>query len=709
MGAVLLPQRAQAQAEWSRWYFGHQAALRFTPDSAIVLQDSRMVSEAASATICDSTGRLLLYSNGRRVWNGRHQLLVNGERLGGDSTSSQGCALVPNPRRRGYYFLFTLDGWFTQQRRGLRVAEINVNAANGQGSVLSLNQPVVPDTLLQRLGNRDFMEMQALVRHANGHDYWLVTHLLDTNVFLSVLVTGNGFSRSSIVVSSVGLVHHLAGNANSRADMPGALAVSANGRRLALTSQILGAEVFDFNPGNGRVTNPIRLGYGIYSEGIAFSPDGSLLYQSRRGPGSGFGHPCSLNAICEVRQFDLRLSTPAAVAASGILVYIGCGRQVVGMQRAIDGRIYLASMPGGDSSQPNYNLDVIAQPNVRGSGCQYRTAAVALVPSRYIRHFPVVPNEPPQPRLQALGFSAVSCAGQPVVFTLMGNTLGASGDTLDWNFGDGATLRTTLPQASHLYAQTGTYAVTVRLRNRSFGPDEQLRGSVSVVPRPALNLGPDVTVCPGTAVLLSVGTLGLGTTVRWNDGSTAATRPAVAPGLFWAEVTTAGCSVRDTIVLNALPAPVLRLTASQPLCATGQVELSAGPQPAGSRYRWQDGSTEARFVARTAGSYALTVVSPGGCEARASLELGYDPSCPLVLPNIITPNGDALNQTFVLRGLQAPDWSIRIYNRWGREIYTKTQYDNAWAAQGQPDGQYYYLLTNAATGQQYKGWVEVAR
>ena len=79
------------------------------------------------------------------------------------------------------------------------------------------------------------------------------------------------------------------------------------------------------------------------------------------------------------------------------------------------------------------------------------------------------------------------------------------------------------------------------------------------------------------------------------------------------------------------------------------------------------------------------------------------------LPNIITPNGDGQNETFTLRGLRAPDWTLRLYNRWGREIYQKEQYDNSWAAQGQADGVYYYLLTNAQTGQKHKGWLEVVR
>jgi len=109
------------------------------------------------------------------------------------------------------------------------------------------------------------------------------------------------------------------------------------------------------------------------------------------------------------------------------------------------------------------------------------------------------------------------------------------------------------------------------------------------------------------------------------------------------------------------------------------------------------------------GNYTVVVrvVGVDGRQFSTSISVRVDDCANL--PNIITPNGDGQNETFTLRGLRAADWSIRLYNRWGREIYTQAKYDNSWAAQGQPDGLYYYLLSNGATSRQYKGWVEVSR
>jgi gliding motility-associated-like protein len=78
------------------------------------------------------------------------------------------------------------------------------------------------------------------------------------------------------------------------------------------------------------------------------------------------------------------------------------------------------------------------------------------------------------------------------------------------------------------------------------------------------------------------------------------------------------------------------------------------------------------------------------------------------LPNIITPNGDRLNDTFFVPNLPPGLCQVRIYSRWGQEVYRSDDYQQDWAAIDQPAGVYYYLLqlpNQAVT----KGWVEVVR
>ncbi|NML64895.1 PKD domain-containing protein [Hymenobacter sp. RP-2-7] len=161
--------------------------------------------------------------------------------------------------------------------------------------------------------------------------------------------------------------------------------------------------------------------------------------------------------------------------------------------------------------------------------------------------------------------------------------------------------------------------------------------------------------------------------------------------------------------VQVLPLPRIAWPADTTLCAGGQYKLSPGPQPAGTTYRWQDGSTTSGQTIIQAGQYQVRVTSPTGCTTQAQITVSFA-DCPSLLPNIILPAGDnAANAHFALRGLNASDWDLTLFNRWGREIHRQEHYDNSWAAAGQSAGLYYYFLYNPTTGQRLRGWVEVVK
>lgn len=76
----------------------------------------------------------------------------------------------------------------------------------------------------------------------------------------------------------------------------------------------------------------------------------------------------------------------------------------------------------------------------------------------------------------------------------------------------------------------------------------------------------------------------------------------------------------------------------------------------------------------------------------------------LHIPDIITPNNDGVNDALVLDGIgRFPENEIFIYNRWGRLVYEKENYANDWEGtwkdQPLPNGTYYYVFNNRATGE----------
>ena len=81
--------------------------------------------------------------------------------------------------------------------------------------------------------------------------------------------------------------------------------------------------------------------------------------------------------------------------------------------------------------------------------------------------------------------------------------------------------------------------------------------------------------------------------------------------------------------------------------------------------------------------------------------------------NIITPNGDGQNDLLIIDNLQLyPGNSLTIFNRWGREVFATTNYNNtsnAWGGDpGIAAGVYYYLF-KLPDGSSTKGWVEVVK
>ena len=65
----------------------------------------------------------------------------------------------------------------------------------------------------------------------------------------------------------------------------------------------------------------------------------------------------------------------------------------------------------------------------------------------------------------------------------------------------------------------------------------------------------------------------------------------------------------------------------------------------------------------------------------------------IVVPNVITPNGDGVNDYFIIENIERIENStLRIYNRWGTLIYEASPYRNDWNGNGAADGVYFYEL-----------------
>lgn len=75
----------------------------------------------------------------------------------------------------------------------------------------------------------------------------------------------------------------------------------------------------------------------------------------------------------------------------------------------------------------------------------------------------------------------------------------------------------------------------------------------------------------------------------------------------------------------------------------------------------------------------------------------------LIIPNVITPNGDRYNEKFEITGLKLGRWGLKVVNRWGQLVYYSTSYVGDWSGEGLSSGIYFYEVFHKYVNIVYKG------
>ena len=86
--------------------------------------------------------------------------------------------------------------------------------------------------------------------------------------------------------------------------------------------------------------------------------------------------------------------------------------------------------------------------------------------------------------------------------------------------------------------------------------------------------------------------------------------------------------------------------------------------------------------------------------------------CETLIPNIITPNGDEINDLFIIDNIFLfPGSNLRIWNRWGAMVYESSDYageTKPFDGKGLSEGTYFYEL-NRSDGKDFNGTLTLAR
>ncbi len=307
------------------------------------------------------------------------------------------------------------------------------------------------------------------------------------------------------------------------------------------------------------------------------------------------------------------------------------------------------------------------------------------------------------------GTDATICPGQSAPLTASGGALRyrwLADPTLSDSVGGKVTAKPTV---------TTTYTVEAE-----YGDGCKPKKTVKITVednKPDFNVTPAVLVCAGTKAELRA--TGAATNFVWKGDSTL--NPTTGPAVTVSPDFTTTYTVQAQYADGCRPEKQVVVTvdrAHEPLFDIEQTGVGCG-EPArfqfvnrtrtAARYEWNVGEgpmttdTDVKDRAYTrSGDYivTLTAYNQAGCALTVSKTLNAPP--PLVLANVITPNGDGKNDTFVV---PVSGSTLQVFNRWGKEVFKANDYQNNWG-KGTTNGTYFYEVVTPL-GSRCKGWVQV--
>jgi hypothetical protein len=189
-------------------------------------------------------------------------------------------------------------------------------------------------------------------------------------------------------------------------------------------------------------------------------------------------------------------------------------------------------------------------------------------------------------------------------------------------------------------------------------------------------------------------------TFRWFNGDTInSTIPIYETGTY--SITLYQCDFETIESVNIVDASFSSfLSASDTLfClnnlisgATNSVNLTVSPIT--DQITWSNGETGVNeMIVSNPGTYYATLTNEFGCASQTAPIDIYGIDCDGVIPNVITANGDGVNDYFIINAAPLlPNNRLLIINRWGNVILDEYGYRNSFNALNVVDGVYFYTF-----------------
>jgi gliding motility-associated-like protein len=213
-------------------------------------------------------------------------------------------------------------------------------------------------------------------------------------------------------------------------------------------------------------------------------------------------------------------------------------------------------------------------------------------------------------------------------------------------------------------------------------------------------------------------------TYLWSNGANTNAINFLPPGGYTIKVAQPATQCVRTDSFNIIEPDSLNVssTVTDDTCfaSVGSIViLSTGGTPP-YKFAWSNSATTQSLPAVPAGTYTLALTDANNCIDTLQVTITEAPCSGIIIHDVITPNGDGVNDSWVIEGIQFyPQSLAQIFDKWGDLVYEKQGYNSNWYGQGKngeflPDCTYYYVVKlnapNAAGGKDvFTGTVLVKR
>lgn len=572
------------------WYFGNGAGIDFNEEDGLpppprsIASAHAMDAPEGTATISDTNGDVLFYTDGRSVWNSFDNKMPNGTEIGGDSTSTQSVLIVPFQDDDTQYYVFTTQEVYGIDSFLMKYSVIDMKEDDGRGDVIE------KDIVLFARST------EKLIAYQGGNGYWVMAHEYGNNTFRAYPVTAEGIGAP--VLSSAGSVHSINDPFSGQASMK----FSGDGERIAV-ALVEGSddyvEIFDFDPETGEV---VELEYQIdLNEGggsttdqvydVHFSNGGVKLFASMNNRNTG----APGGRILEYRVDTL--STPDSRLASRTDIAAGSanGLNIGAMQTGPDGQIYVAVEVPGTPTASQFVGGIAANEDTAGVSA-FTQQQVILTAGNSRLGLPNFVQNQSTPQDQP-SFSApdTTCTEQRIELTGSGTS---DIDMYNWSIVEEATSTVLFnsvaaePDTAFTFpagTPEGRYNISLNIFNRC-GFDTTFTQTLDLFDTPAPPTIPSaLAICEGQTNMLDANAMGLtGLTYEWTNSqgtvvSTTSQFTVSEPEIYTVTITNAGGCTSSGQVFAGPPFEI-QLPPNQTICEGDALELD--PQVTASNYIW---------------------------------------------------------------------------------------------------------------------------